>query len=313
MGIRKNILNYLSVHGKENKYRIARALKIDVGEAAEALNVLKKEGKIEMKVGNAILLKNEKFWRVRAPWWLRKLIFNQADLVIAVSEFAAASVRKYFPHKDILAIINGVDSGFFNPAKKDKQYLKEKYGINFDKPIVAFIGTLQPRKRPDLVMKIAKSCQEMNFVFVGKNYAPWNFGAQINQLLNAQWIPAMPRQDISVFLASSDVFIFPSLNETCAAVIVEAMASGIPSLVSNSGGNGEMIQNGKDGFLIKVNESEKELFLEKLDYLMKNEKIKKEMAATARSRAINDFSWDRVAELYKKTLSDFLKMNNNCV
>lgn len=60
MGIRKNILNYLSVHGKENKYRIARALKIDVGEAAEALNALEKKGKIEMKVGNAILLKNEK-------------------------------------------------------------------------------------------------------------------------------------------------------------------------------------------------------------------------------------------------------------
>ncbi len=60
MGIRKNILNYLSAHGKENKYRIARALKTDVGEVAEAFNALEKEGLIEIKVGNAALIKEGK-------------------------------------------------------------------------------------------------------------------------------------------------------------------------------------------------------------------------------------------------------------
>ena len=60
MSIRKNILNYLSAHGKENKYRIARALKINVGEAAEVFNALEKEGLIEIKVGNAALIKEKK-------------------------------------------------------------------------------------------------------------------------------------------------------------------------------------------------------------------------------------------------------------
>ena len=60
MSIRKNILNYLSAHGKENRYRIARALKMDVNKVTKALSALEREGLIEIKVGNAALIKEKK-------------------------------------------------------------------------------------------------------------------------------------------------------------------------------------------------------------------------------------------------------------
>jgi len=60
MGIKKNILNYLSAHGKENRYRIARALKTDVNKVTKALSALEREGLIEIKVGNAALIKEKK-------------------------------------------------------------------------------------------------------------------------------------------------------------------------------------------------------------------------------------------------------------
>ena len=57
MELKEKIIEYLSFHGKENKYRLARALKIDVSEVTEALDVLEKEGKIEIKEGKAMLVK----------------------------------------------------------------------------------------------------------------------------------------------------------------------------------------------------------------------------------------------------------------
>ena len=60
MGIRVNIIKYLLAHGKENKYRIARALKTDVNKVTKALSALEKEGIIEIKVGNAALIKEKK-------------------------------------------------------------------------------------------------------------------------------------------------------------------------------------------------------------------------------------------------------------
>lgn len=59
MSVQETILNYLSVYGKDNKYKMSRALKIDVSEVTEALDVLEKEGKIEIKEGNAMLVKGK--------------------------------------------------------------------------------------------------------------------------------------------------------------------------------------------------------------------------------------------------------------
>ena len=57
MDVQEKILTHLSAYGKENKYRLARALKIDVSEVTEALDALEKEGKIEIKEGKAMLVK----------------------------------------------------------------------------------------------------------------------------------------------------------------------------------------------------------------------------------------------------------------
>ena len=59
METKEKILTHLSVYGEENKYRLATALKIDVSEVTEALDVLEKEGKIEMKEGKAFLAKEK--------------------------------------------------------------------------------------------------------------------------------------------------------------------------------------------------------------------------------------------------------------
>lgn len=60
MGIHEKILAYLSVYGKENRYRLARALKIGMNEITKALIDLEKKGKIEMKGGRAFLVKGKK-------------------------------------------------------------------------------------------------------------------------------------------------------------------------------------------------------------------------------------------------------------
>lgn len=304
--IKKMNLKQRGIFGMVEKIALLRRIKPDylfgIGIASEIPLILFKPHATKYVIDwHTLLLKNEKHWKVRTPWFVRKFIFNSADLIIAVSEFAAQSIRKYFPDKKITAIVNGVDSDFFNPAKKDKKYLENKYRIQFGKPVAVFVGTLQPRKRPDLVMDIAESCPYWNFVFVGKNFEPWNFGPKINGISNKQWIPAMPREDVAVLLASADAFIFPSLNETCAAVIVEAMASGLPVIASASGGNGEMVEDGEGGFLIPVGANEKELFVQKLN-LLSDAAIKERMGSAARARAMAEFSWENVARRYLDVL-----------
>jgi len=65
MNVQEIILNYLSVYGKDDKYRMSGALKIDVSEVTEALDILEKEGKIEMKEGKAFLAKKKPIVEVK--------------------------------------------------------------------------------------------------------------------------------------------------------------------------------------------------------------------------------------------------------
>src|SRR3989344_4394817 len=224
-------------------------------------------------------------WKVRTPWLIRKFIFNQADKIITVSDFAAQKILAIFPNQNVKGILNGVDADFFNPNRKNKEYLISKYNIDFSKPIILFVGALVKRKRPDLFMALAPEYKRANFVMVGENRD--NF-----DLKGAKWIKMMPREDIAILMASSDLFVFPSLNEPCAAVIQEAMASGLAVLLSDLGGNKEFIMNGQEGYLIDV---KKDNFLDYIDLALNNQNLK----INARKKAVRDFSWQKVAEKYE--------------
>ena len=60
MGINEKILDYLSVHGKTNKYKISRGLNIDVAQVIRTFDSLQQEGNITIKEGNAIFVKGKK-------------------------------------------------------------------------------------------------------------------------------------------------------------------------------------------------------------------------------------------------------------
>jgi glycosyltransferase involved in cell wall biosynthesis len=239
-------------------------------------------------------------WRAKTPWFLRKFIFSRADLIISPSEFSANTVRKYFPKQKVVSILNGVDINLFNPAKKNLDLLQEKYGIRAEKPLVAFVGTLQARKRPDVFIEIAKRVPGANFVMVGRVFPVHDFVKAAEGLENFQYIPAMPREDIAILFASSKAFIFPSLDEPSAAVILEAMASGAVPILSRSGGNGEYVKDGKTGFLINPEKDELEKFTAAVSSIIAGN-VSSEIAMAARREA-EIHTFDFVAEEYKNAI-----------
>jgi len=273
-----------------------------IGALRELFYLLFKPNKTKYVINfHTILIKKDGPWKVKTPWFLRKLIFSKADLIICPSEFSGQSVKKYFPSKNIVSILNGVDLDLFNPNKKNERYLKEKYQIDFSKPLIVFVGTLQPRKRPDLFIEIAKNYQKANFLMVGRQIPPHDFLGSVKDLKKIQWIEKMSREDIAVLFASSSIFVFPSLNEPSAAVILEAMASGCVPIISKSGGNPEFLKDGESGFLIDVNSTEKENFIKKINLLITDANLLEKISKNARVEA-EKHSWDKTAQEYQNAL-----------
>jgi len=273
-----------------------------IGNIKELLFLIFKPKKTKYIINfHTILIKNKGPWRVKTPWFLRKFLFSKANLIICPSEFSAQSVRRYFPDKEIISILNGVDLDFFNPDKHNPEYLEEKYKIDFSRPLVVFIGALHLRKRPDFFIELAKNYPKANFLAIGRQVPSNNFLSSVEDFKNFQWIEKMPREDIAVLLASSKIFVFPSLNETSAAVILEAMASGCVPIVSKNGGNPEFLTDNESGFLVELTPNEKQEFIKRINLLINNRELRQKMSQASRRQA-EKHSYDKVAKQYLRFL-----------
>lgn len=238
---------------------------------------------------HTLLLKSGEGWRVRTPWFVRRFIFSRADFVLCVSEFIAQTVRRYFPEKRVVSVLNGIDLEFFNPAKAEGA---ERRGV-------IFVGTLQERKRPEFVLDLARAMPDVPFLIVGREYPPDYWGQKARTLPNVRWVPAMSRGEVAEAFAKSAAFIFPSLREPAAAVILEAMASGCVPIVSASGGNGEFLKDSESGFLIPYDAKERDAFAAHLRTLLEDDALREKMACSARAEAVQH-SWEAAAAQYEK-------------
>ena len=238
-------------------------------------------------------------WPVRTPWFLRSYLFKKADIIVVISKAARKTILDYFPQKRVELVYSGVNLDEFISRNFDREYLKKKFDIKFNQPLVIYIGTLQSRKRPDVFIEIARRYQKANFLMVGRG--DQKFLEAAKDLLNLKYIEKMERDDIAKLFASADVLLFPSINEPYGLVIVEAMASGMPVIVSASGAFPELVKDGEDGFLIPVAENEIDHFIFALDKIIDNKNLWEKLSQHA-VRNVKRFSWENTAKGYKDIL-----------
>ena len=101
-----------------------------------------------------------------------------------------------------------------------------------------------------------------------------------------------------------DVFVLPSLAEGISNTILEAMATGLPVIATDVGGNSELVIEGETGTLVPVNEREKMSSAMKY-YLDQPERIEQQGRA-ARTRIENSFSLEHMVERYQNVYAELL-------
>ena len=111
------------------------------------------------------------------------------------------------------------------------------------------------------------------------------------------------RNDIKELLQAVDIFLFTSLQEGLARSLMEAMASGLPCIVSNIRGNVDLLEDGRGGFLVPIDEVD--AIADKIRILLSDEGLRKKMSECNLMR-IKEFDTERVKKIigriYKKEL-----------
>ena len=181
---------------------------------------------------------------VGAKYWLglatRYLVwfYNQADLVIAVSDETKTALEKLGVKSQIKVIYNMIDTSRYQQPTEDPAALRQRLGVAESGLVVIGNGQVQPRKRVDTFINLAKQFPDMQFIWVGG--MPFKMlgadHARMQQLVdsaptNVRFSGVVSLDEVRDYLSIGEVFIMTSEQETFGLAIVEAAASGLPIIL----------------------------------------------------------------------------------
>ena len=207
--------------------------------------------------------KTDKWFRFIQP--LTFPIWNHAKQVIAVSQFSRSLAQKHY-QVPINVIHNGVDIRKFKPENN----------IVHDPLKIIFAGRFVPQKNPILVIQTLAELSEYSWELVMLGDGPL-YKETVGEIRKCGLedrikIPGWVKpEEVKKEFQNSDILFLPSKSEGLPVVGVQALASGLAFLVSDIGGFGDIVEQGKNGFRISLEEPDyKNLFINGLSEMIGN-------------------------------------------
>jgi glycosyltransferase involved in cell wall biosynthesis len=204
-----------------------------------------------------------------------------ADWVIAPSEAVAESVqREGFAGRGLFIVPFGVDTATFAPvAPRDARRFR-----------VVFAGRLEVRKGLHYLLDAWRAASlNADLILAGSPGEP-EFVERIRRDYRGLFTEAgnLGRRELASLLASADVFVLPSLAEGSALVTYEALACGVPCIVTRE--TGSVVRDGVDGFIVPARDPA--AIRDRLALMFRDSDLQRRMSAAAAERG-RQFTWSR--------------------
>jgi len=238
-------------------------------------------------------------WALRAGWHYLRWFYGQAYRVLCPSRIYEEAVHAHgVRHTGIWS--RGVDPEVFSPAFRSEAY-RSALGLGPDDLLVTYIGRIAREKNLGLLLEawetLAPERGAAKLVLVGRG--PLEDDIRRREIPGFHVTGLLQGAALSAAYASADVFAFPSPSETFGNSLLEAMGSGLPSLVAGSGGVMEFAEHDRNAWLVEPDSAAS--IVDGLRRLLRDGGLRRRLAdgalATARAR-----DWGAV---YDRLLTDY--------
>ncbi|MHB8384242.1 MAG: glycosyltransferase family 4 protein [Candidatus Binataceae bacterium] len=249
------------------------------------------------------------------------LLYGRAvDAVAAISHGVADSlVLAGVAAERITIIPSGVDCAHFRPADPaERAAARAGLGIAPGAVVLGTVGMLEARKgHRHLLEALAHivrggEAAELICLIAGDGSLRADLQRDTEMLGIARQVCFLGRvDDVRTVLAATDIFVFPSLREGLGVAILEAAASGLAIVASDTGGIGDVIEDGVTGILVKPGDSAE--LARAIGRITAAPEARNTMGQAARTRAERDFAMTtmaaRTVELYRTAIAAIGRKN----
>ena len=206
-----------------------------------------------------------------------------ADLVLVPSRFVAHQLLAHGVTADKIAMLSyGVDLRAFLPRPRSAPNKRSLECL--------YVGQISHRKGVRVLLDAARRCRGLpvRFRLIGPMVSAEAFegGLPDNVIYEGPNLPG----GVAEAMQRADFFVLPTLEDSFALVVFEAMATGLPVVVTSNAGSAELIEDGQDGLIVPAGDAA--ALTEAIRRLLEHPELRQQLGEAARAKVQGAHSWD---------------------
>ena len=239
----------------------------------------------------------------------RRLYTTAGVPLFLIAKRTAAELERFYGRTEKLFVFYvGLDHDTFNPQRRRalRQEARRQSGLSSDRFALILVGNDWHNKGVPVVVQALSKLRDrpIDLLLVSREDPTPHLATIRNAGLDGGVHFLPPRQDVEFYYAAADAYVGPSLEDTFALPPQEAMACGLPVIVSAENGTSEIITHGKDG-LILVDPTDVNSLVNLIRQLFDDPALCARLGAQAAETALR-FTWELnardLAALFQQTL-----------
>jgi len=244
-----------------------------------------------------------RFYPERKSWkrsLLNPVLALGVDHLVSISQATAHAMASYdnFPLRRIKVIHNGIDC---SGAEVDKLAKRSELGISEGSRIIGTAARLNSIKNIQMMLRVLKlvlqEVPEACLVIAGQGEEEKKLKAMAWELGVADQVKFIGlRFDLPEIYQLFEVFLLTSFSEGISVTLLEAMASGIPSVVTDVGGNREVVVEGETGYLLAVDGDQP--MAQRICHLLQHSDLASKAGQSGKERVHSQFSVKKMMDSY---------------
>lgn len=222
--------------------------------------------------------------------WIAWRIIYATHLLSDLTMVTSSQILEEFQKRGIPRCelwLKGVDTEQFSPKYYSEEMRIRMSGGNPKDFLLVYVGRIAIEKRLHDLRDIVKRIPSCRLCIVGKG----PYESEVRKSLvdtPTVFTGELRGIELSQAFASGDCFVMPSDSETLGFVVLESMASGVPVVAANAGGIPDIVQDGKNGFLVPTGDIA--AYTNRIKLLQNDPELRKKMSATARE-SVASLGW----------------------
>lgn len=232
-------------------------------------------------------------------WWASRYTAHIAAVSEPLRHHLITSSK--VPSAKISVLPNGIDTARFAPGKEDGS-LRRRLGLSGTTPLVGCIARLDPVKNHATLIsafaRVSMLCPQAHLVLIGDGPLRGELEKQVRTMGLGDTVHFTGEfADPASLYRALDVFALASLYEGTSISILEALASGVPVIATNVGGNCALLEIGRCGLLVPPNDSQ--ALADAIASVLLNPRLGQKLAASGRDWVTSAYSLEAMVQKYE--------------